>query len=293
MFQDYLLYATDVEVRYTFRVLNLNELAQRSQSLHELSNERAILLAECILGSVLLSSIFEDEDRVNLRIQCGDHYTIASETTYTCETRGYVQFVEGSPVTADIDAGKSNLREQHLRSLRTRPGVAEASQGITSLKCYQFEELFNDHLDRSYQSETYAKVKSWVGKDGKLRAFAVLYQALPNLDPAVARELQVHLSNLPGLPELLEETDDPDSLVKKLIPHATRPIRSVKPTWKCSCSQESVERMVISLPEDEIADIIQKKEPLEIDCHYCSSHYTVTVDKIQAHLKNDKSEIVH
>jgi molecular chaperone Hsp33 len=80
--------------------------------------------------------------------------------------------------------------------------------------------------------------------------------------------------------KLFLENSDADILVKKLIPGETKAVKSINPKFVCSCSQERVESVLISLPLEELADIINKSEDLEMKCHYCNKNYNVLMNKI-------------
>jgi molecular chaperone Hsp33 len=279
MFQDYLLHATDVEVRYAYRMAHLSEVVQEAQRLHGLSDARAILLGEALLAGCLISSVLDDDERVNLRIQCGDDFTVATETTQHLEMRGYIA-TEETPMVAAIDLGQRPLAALLIRTLRAKALTGKIFEGVTKFLTNSFEEALNDHMRHSYQLNARMRIDCWIDPtDSKLRAFGVIYFTLPNIDPDVAARLWEHVDGLPLLRDLCKRTDDPDLLVKALIPDDTRPVRSVNPKWRCTCSQESVERMLISIPQEELQDMVRAGEALDIDCHYCSANYTVGSDR--------------
>ena len=94
MFQDYLFFGVDTKVFYCYRMLHLSNLAEEAKNLHNLNPQRALLLSDALLGSVLLSSILDYEERINLRIHCGSDFTIGTETSFQGETRGYIEYLE-------------------------------------------------------------------------------------------------------------------------------------------------------------------------------------------------------
>lgn len=279
MFQDYLLYATDVEVRYAYRMSHLSGIVQHAQAAHGLSDDRAMLLGETLLAGTLLASVLDDDERVNIRVQCGDDYTIATETSSHFEMRGYMA-AENSVVLDAIDRGERPVQALMIRTLRAKKQTGKIFQGVTKFLTNSVEEAINDHMRHSYQLKAQLKVDCWKDpSDGKLHAFGAIFFELPNLDAKVSERLWDHVAELPLLRDLHKGGDDPDALAARLIPDRTRPVRSVNPKWSCSCSQESVERMLLSLPLDELQDMVRKAEPLDIQCHYCSTRYAVSNER--------------
>ena len=281
MFQDYVLYASDVEVRYAYRLVHLSGLAEHARNLHKLSAPKAIPLAEALLGSILLASILEEEERINLRFQAGGEFTVAAETTRLAETRGYIEFAPESSLAEILDDESRIKGHFAVRSLRSQPGVNHLFEGHTVSPFATLEGALNDHLQQSFQMKTKARTHVWVGEDGKLRAYGVIYLELPQLETGVAHRLWEHVEQLPNFKSLIVANDDPDRLVQSLIPDLTRPVRSLNPVWGCACSTESVEAMLLKLAPEELQSMIDDSEPADVRCHYCNFNYLINLDRMR------------
>ena len=281
MFQDYLFFGVDTKVYYSYRMLHLSHLVEEAKNLHNLNNNRALLLSDTLLGSVLLSSILDYEERINLRIHCGSDFTIGTETSYLAETRGYIECNEESEIVTQRDLGNNIIPELQIRSMRSQRKKSTLSEGHTVSKLNSIEQALNDHLSSSYQMNTYLKISSWVNEnDGKINAFGVIYQELPDIPESVSEKLKNHIASLPSMKDLYLLNSDADVLSKKLIPDETKAVKSLNPKFVCSCSQERVESVLVTLPMEDLSDIIKKSEDLEMKCHYCNRNYIVGMNKI-------------
>lgn len=283
MFQDYLFYGTDVEMRYAYRMLNMSALAQKAQFLHGLSQPRAQVLAEGLVASVLLSSLLDEEERIQLKIQCAEDFVVSTETTRLAETRGYVSFGPPTPELAELDAGQGFQGEIFVRSLRSQSGSNKLFEGVSRCLAKSIEFAVNDHLDQSFQVSSRLKLQSWTDPaDGGLRAVGVVYLELPGLAQNVGQELNAYIDALPSMKQLyLEAGEDPDKLARRLIPHETRAIKSIQPRWSCSCSQTSIEGMLVSLGAHALGEMADDAKPVEVKCHYCSTNYEVGLPRLQ------------
>ena len=47
----------------------------------------------------------------------------------------------------------------------------------------------------------------------------------------------------------------------------------------CNCSKERVSRAVVSVGK------IEEGKPIEVNCHFCNSHYTFSVEELKEMLK--------
>ena len=53
----------------------------------------------------------------------------------------------------------------------------------------------------------------------------------------------------------------------------------------CNCSKERVSRAVVSVGKKELTDMIEEGKPIEVNCHFCNSHYTFSVEELKEMLK--------
>ena len=281
MFQDYLLYATDVEVRYAFRMLHLSHLASNAAKMHELNKPRSVLLANALLGGVLLASILQDEERINLRVQCGGDFTIGTETTLHAETRGYIECTEGSPLVALLDQNLPLESMLQVRTLRSKSSSSGVFEGMSQTFTNSIEEALNQHLEASYQMNAQLKMESWFDpKTQVLHSLGIIFMELPNLDSHVQTQLWKHVAGLPSLQELYSRSDDPDDLGAAMIPDRVRPVNSINPKWSCTCSQQSIENMLLRLQREELVSMVHDKEPIDVRCHYCNKSYHVSLARL-------------
>jgi molecular chaperone Hsp33 len=274
VFQDYLFYATDVEVRYAYRLLNISALVESARQMHGLTHAKMILLAETMVGSSLLASVLEDDERVNLRVQAGSEFTIAAETTRSAETRGYIEFAPESQIAEILDTESRIQGLFGVRSIRSHAATHQLFQGHTESEGATIEQAIADHIDQSFQLNSKIKVQCWM-HEGQLCAYGFILFELPNLKPQISEQLTRYFEALPSLKVLVSEGADPDLLCTKLIPNQTRPIKSLQPTWGCKCSQSSVEAMLLKLDPQDLSEMAADPQPAKVMCHYCSKEYTV------------------
>ncbi|MCC7300861.1 MAG: Hsp33 family molecular chaperone HslO [Verrucomicrobia bacterium] len=51
------------------------------------------------------------------------------------------------------------------------------------------------------------------------------------------------------------------------------------PRFICSCNHEKMEAVVRTLPIPERMELVQKKEPVKINCQFCNRHYELSIDE--------------
>lgn len=283
MFQDYLFFGTDVETRYAFRMIHLSSLVRHAQSLHALPQAQAELLGQGLMAGVLLASILEDEERINLRFHAGQDCTMGIETTRQAVTRGYLECNPHSELVAQLDKGQKPVFPWVVRSLRSKSDSSNLFEGISGTQTDSLEMAVNEHLRDSYQMKTQVKLDCWHDQeDGSLQAMGVIYLELPNLKTDVSHELWNHIDQLPRLRQMGDaQQHNPDVIAAALIPHRVRAINSLNPAWGCGCSQETVENVISRLGQQELKSMIDEVKPAEVRCHYCNKTYVVEVTRMR------------
>lgn len=282
MFQDYLVYATDLNTHYAFRVVHLSHLVQDAVARHRLTGARAECLGEALVCGILLSSLLEQEERVNLRLQMGSSFTLATETTRHAETRGYLETPEFDEFFQNLQSAAKGQHDVIVRSLRSLSSTSKLTEGITQCRFESVSEAVADHLKHSFQVGSRLKASCWVDDAGQLRAYGVVYLDLPGMPQQIGKELDSTAALFHEFSEFAEHIlDDPDQLLKILSPRQFRVVNSVVPEWKCTCSQAGIEDMLLSLGQRELLEMGQQTEPTKITCHFCSTEYIVPSERIQ------------
>jgi len=61
-------------------------------------------------------------------------------------------------------------------------------------------------------------------------------------------------------------------------------------TLRCDCSKEYIERVLLSMGEEEIRDLIRTQNGCEVSCHFCRSHYSFTGEELEQLIAEGKAD---
>ena len=279
---NYLFFAIETNAAFSFRLANIGHLVSEICKRHQLNAARSMLLGDAILGCVLMSSLLDDEEALNIRIQCESYFTIGVECNFLGQVKGYIECDESSELVRNLDSQLPWEETLTVRSVRTQKNRSNLFEGVTALKTNSIEKALNDHLSSSYQMTTVLHFTNWTNSKNKNFSFGLILQELPNIQKELSNSLKLHLSMLPSIPELYEELNgDPDLLSNKLILGSFKGLKSITPHFQCSCSTQKVIDAVGLLPIKEIQDILNKSQPIEVRCHYCNTNHSVNNSQIE------------
>lgn len=71
-----------------------------------------------------------------------------------------------------------------------------------------------------------------------------------------------------------------DGVVEKFFKGET--FEEYTPVYKCNCSKEYVDKVLITLGEKELYDSVKKDGKIEVVCHFCPKKYTYLKEDVDA-----------
>ena len=100
--------------------------------------------------------------------------------------------------------------------------------------------------------------------------------------PEVIEKLEKNLAQITSVTELLDQGYTPEMLLEKLLGDMDLEINEKVPTsFYCNCDKVRVGKVLISLGEKELQGMIDDGEPIELNCHFCNTNYTFSVDELK------------
>ena len=86
---------------------------------------------------------------------------------------------------------------------------------------------------------------------------------------------------------MLEHGMTPEEILEHIFEGMELQILDKIPTeFYCNCSKDRVSAAVISVGKQELQKMIDDGEPIEVNCHFCNSHYLSLI-----HIYNGKYNI--
>ncbi len=150
-------------------------------------------------------------------------------------------------------------------------------QGIVALEGDSIAEILQSYMTRSEQLETHL----WLAADGR-RAAGMLLQKLPTQgehEDADTWERATRFADTLKQEELL---DLPAGEILHRLYHEEdiRLFDAQQVVFRCSCSRESVARMLRMMGKSEVEAIIAERGDIEVHCEFCNQRYVF--DRVDA-----------
>lgn len=238
---------------------------------HGYTQGRAFVFAKSLSAMVFLSSCLKgDNGEISLSIK-NDGGEIAVSGNRKLYIRGYAENerADGAVAGAQQRAFDDNTALTIIRDDGySRPFVGSCAFPQSG----EIDEGFEEYYRISEQLPTRIKTVADLETEEKFCGVVAL-QPLPfadekTLEKVYATDLQTLLDEVQkkGVERAVEELFGKDTAVWE-------PREAV---YQCNCSREYLQRLLVSLGELQMREIIREDGKLHIHCHYCNSDYDFT-----------------
>lgn len=251
-----------VALRYV--IADVTDAANTARLNHNLNTDAAHLCAEAMVASMLLANQIKGKERLTVMLASSKpNCTFMSDIHADGQLRAKLtpKDIKYSPLIGQIQVIKHNARKELYR-------------GITDLNYQSIESAMQSHLRQSTQTSSLLRICCLQQNDGQIdRAIGILIELLPPtndieaLDPTGFEEKYASLLDLS--PKKLIPMIDSGNI----IGHDLFPLETNETSWACTCSRERVERVLCSLGELELKDMLETEGKAEVNCDFCNNTY--------------------
>ena len=287
---DYIVRATAADNQIRAFAATTKELVEKARAAHDTSPVATAALGRLLTGGVMMGAMMKGEkDLLTLQVK-GDGPI--GGITVTADSQGHVKgYVENPDVLLPANAlGKLDVGgavgNGMLRVIKDM-GLKEPYVGQVALQTSEIAE------DLTYYFATSEQVPSAVGlgvlmnKDNTVRqAEGFIVQLMPFAEESVIAKLEQNVQKINSVTNLLEEGHTAESLLEKVLDGFDVEINDRMDTrFYCNCSKERVEKALISIGRKDLNEMIQEGKPIEMNCHFCNTNYTFSVEELKEILR--------
>ena len=121
------------------------------------------------------------------------------------------------------------------------------------------------------------------------RSGGFIIQLMPFAEDEIIDKLEKKIGELSSITKLLDQDLTPEQILEHILGEFQLEILDTKPTaFTCNCSKERVEKAIISIGKKDIQEMIEDKEPIEVNCHFCNTKYYFSIEELETILEKSK-----
>lgn len=290
---DYIIRATAANDQIRAFAAVTTEMVETAREHHNTSPVATAALGRLLTAGAMMGSMMKGEkDVLTLQIKAGGPL---QGITVTADSQGNVKGYVGNPDVCIPANSKGKLDVAGavgpgFLTVIKDMGLKEPYSGQVMLQTCEIAE------DLTYYFATSEQVPSAVGlgvlmnKNNTVRqAGGFIVQLMPFAEEDVISRLEQNVQKINSVTNLLEEGHTPESLLEKVLEGFDVQINEKMDTrFHCNCSKERVEKALISIGRKELNEMIQEGKPIEMNCHFCNTNYTFTVEEMKEILRKCK-----
>ena len=169
-------------------------------------------------------------------------------------------------------------------------GLKEPYVGQVALQTGEIAEDLTYYFAASEQVPSAVGLGVLMNKDNTVRqAGGFIVQVMPFAEEEPIAKLEANVQNIKSVTTLLEQGHTPESLLEQVLDGFDIEINDRIPTeFYCNCSKERVEKALISIGRKELNEMIQEGKEVELNCHFCNTNYTFSVEELKEILRKCK-----
>lgn len=163
-------------------------------------------------------------------------------------------------------------------------GMREPYNGQTEIVSGEIAEDITNYFATSEQIPTVCALGVLVDTDLTVKtAGGFILQLLPFADPAAIDKLEENLKTIKPVTTMLNSGLSSEDIIRKVLDgFEVEVLDEADVDYKCGCSREKIERVLISLGAKELQDIIDEQGSAEVTCHFCNESYKFSKTELES-----------
>lgn len=284
--QDYIIRGVAATGQIRCFAITSRNLVEEARQRHNTSPVMTAALGRLLSGGAMMGTMMKGEkDLLTIQIQCSGP---AKGLTVTADAFGHVKGYPANPVVSlpASPAGKLDVgRALDLGVLTVIKdiGMKEPYSGQVQLVSGEIAEDLTYYFAASEQTPSSVALGVLMNKNNTVaQAGGYIIQLMPDTSEEVIAELEKRLAAVEPVTALLSKGYTPETMLQELLDgfDVVFSADRIPAVFSCQCSKERMSKALISLGSSELEEIIADGEPIEMNCHFCNSHYNFTLEEL-------------
>ena len=283
---DYIVRETAADNQIRAFAATTKELVEYARNAHNTSPVATAALGRLLTGGAMMGVMMKgDKDVLTLQIKCSGPI---GGLTVTADSKGNVKGYVNNPdvilpanAKGKLDVGKA--LDLGILSVIKDMGLKEPYVGQVELKTGEIGDDLTYYFASSEQVPSAVGLGVLMEKNNTVcQAGGFIIQLMPFAEEKVIAQLEKNLAEVNSVTELLNQGMTPEMILEKLLGNLGLEINEKTETrFYCNCDKVRVGKVLISIGEKELQDMIDEGKEVELNCHFCNTNYTFSVEELK------------
>lgn len=284
--KDYLIKGMDELGRIRVYIASSTNMVEKARTTHHTSPTATAALGRTLTAGVMMGAMMKNvRDVLTLKISgggpAGNIYIVSKNNGII---KGYIDNpMADVPSREDgkLDVGTLVGRDGALTTIMDL-GLKEPYVGQSNLVTGEIAEDIANFYAYSEQQPSAVSLGVLVDKDISVKAAGgYIIQLLPGVSDEDIDKIEKRLSNIEPVSTMIDNGMTPEEIMDNILGGFNMHVlERIDIEYKCDCSRERIEQVIISLGKKEIEDIIEEDGQAEIVCHFCNTKHRFNKDEL-------------
>jgi len=267
-------------------VLNSTDMCARAEQVHQSSATITAAMGRLMTAASMMGAALKnDTDTITLRINGKGP---AGSVIAVADAFGNAKVSVTNPIVelplnakGKLDVGGAIGTDGYLSVIRDS-GVGEPQTGYSPIVSGEIGDDITYFFANSEQVPTVCSLGVLVAPDLTAAAGGgYLLQLLPGADDETIDKLEASMPNVPAISTMINDgLSNREILDKALAGFEYEVIEEREVFYRCDCSVERVEKVLISLGYDELIRLSKEQKVTTVECHFCEKKYDFSDEEI-------------
>ncbi|SFJ35988.1 Hsp33 family molecular chaperone HslO [Thermoflavimicrobium dichotomicum] len=260
------------------------DLVQELQKRHQTTPLASAALGRtATMGAIMGCMLKGEKDRVTIQvIGDGPLGAIRVDANSQGDVRGMIDHPDVMlPLNAsgklDVAQGVGQGNIYILKDL----GLREPYRGSSPIISGELGDDFTYYFTASEQVPSSVGLGVLVHNEQIIAAGGYLLQVMPGASEETISQLEKNIAKLESVTGLFVDGVTPEELLQRLMGEGTEILEQKPVQFRCHCSKEKTEEMLISLGREELLSLIEEQGQAEVICHFCNEKYLFTRTELE------------
>ncbi len=284
---DYLIRATAAQEFIRAFAVTCRGVAEDARKRHGTSPVASAALGRTMAAALMMGiDLKTDTDLMTIQYDCDGPL---GGITVTADAQGHVKGYVNEPRVdlplnekGKLDVGGA-VGKGALRVMKDI-GLKDTYNGTVEIQSGEIGEDIAYYFAVSEQIPSVVSLGVLVDPSDEhiLQTGGFIIQLMPDCPEDIVEALEEKCRKLPQLTGLLQQGETPESILEAVLGELDLHIHDRHPVcFQCSCSRQRVEKALIAMGEVELYSLIKEGKPVTLNCGFCNSDYTFTIDELK------------
>ena len=284
MNRDGIYHITLLEGQARAILIESTSMVQKAMDTHRLSRTATAALGRTITAAAMMGSMLKgDQESVSVQIKGGGPIgTVLAVAHGDVTVKGYVDNpdVDLPRMGKKLNVGGAVGKDGKMTVIKDM-GMREPYIGQVNLVSGEIAEDFAMYFTASEQTPSLVSLGVLVDDTRVIAAGGLIVQMLPGASEAAIASVEHSVPMFADISATIQEYHL-EGAVNQLLLHLQPEVLEKKvPQYRCDCSRERIEGMLVTLGSEELQDMIDTQSGAEVDCHFCLKRYKFNAEDLK------------